>query len=82
MGAVKFNRDRSYFAHQQARRLGYIAEVRIKDRGVFDADAMQDGLRSIVSQVPQSALLDGLNQAVRFCQRNGAPVKQFALKRV
>lgn len=66
---------------RQARQSGDIIEVRIKDKGAYDPDAMQDGVRSLVTQVSQDVLLDQLNQAVRFYKRNGTDVKLFAIAR-
>jgi len=56
-----------------------VVAIQIKNFGVSGRDYMRDGLRSLVSQVPQDVLMDEINLAVDDCNKRGLKLKRYKL---
>jgi len=54
-----------------------VVAIQIKNFGEFGRELMHDGLRSLVSQVPQDALTDELNKAIDDCNKRGLSLKRY-----
>ena len=57
-----------------------VIAIRVRDHGQFQRDLMFDGLRALVSQIPQDVLLNELNRAISACNKSGLGLRGFDLK--
>ena len=56
-----------------------VVGIQIRIKGEFQRDLMLDGLRSLLSQVPQPILIDELNVAVNTLRKLGKRIKPFRI---
>lgn len=57
--------------------VGDVIGIQVRNRGEFQRDLMFDGLRALISQVPQDILVEQLNIAVADCRKRGRDVREF-----
>lgn len=59
-----------------------VIAIQISDHGVPTPDRMEDGLRSLVSQVEQPTLIERMNTAIEKCRKSGLQLAFVGLKRI
>lgn len=83
---IQSTKERQHYEDTETLRHGLthtndVIGIQIRNHGEFQRDLMFDGLRSLVSQVPQVALIDEMNKAIADCVRRGAVLKPLTIKR-